>query len=80
MRSDDVESFCQFGELVTGLAAVVADPAQDELAADEVVADLFWRVLLGVEEDRQGLVVAVPGAVGAGDFDPVSDSAFEGQC
>jgi hypothetical protein len=52
--------------VVTWLTALLADPPQDELPADEVVPDLFQRVPLGVEEDRQRFVAAIPGAARAG--------------
>lgn len=61
--------------MVIGLVALLVDPTQDELAADEVVPNLFWRVLFGVEEGRQRLVTVVPCALCAGNFDPVPDPA-----
>lgn len=60
-------------------AALVADPGRDELPAQEVVADLLGRQLLGVEEGGEGLVGAVAGGQGAGDFERVPDPALGGQ-
>lgn len=42
------------------------------------MADLFGGHLFGVEERGQGLVYAVPRAVGTGDFEGVADAAFHG--
>jgi hypothetical protein len=64
---------------MTRFTALLADPPQHELAADEVVPDLFRRVPFGVEKDRQSLVTAIPGAVRAGDLDLVPDPAFDRQ-
>jgi hypothetical protein len=62
-----VQPLGQPGEVMAGLTALLADPAQDELAADEVVADLFGSVAFGVEKDRQreGLCTYVGAYVGA---------------
>lgn len=78
-RSRHVQPLCQPGEVMAGLTALLADPTQDELAADEVVADLFGRVTFGIEKDRQRLVTAIPCAVGAGNLDPVPDPTFDRQ-
>ena len=47
--ADHAETAGQLGELVAGLATLLADPLGDELAAEEVVPDLLRRKLLGVE-------------------------------
>jgi hypothetical protein len=42
----------QPSKVVTGLTALLADPAPDELPNDEMVSNLFWPVQFGVEKDR----------------------------
>ena len=56
-----MEALGEAGELVAGLAARPADPAPDELAADEVVADLLGCLLLDVEQCVHGVVDPVDG-------------------
>ncbi|MGH3783879.1 MAG: hypothetical protein ACRDRO_25480 [Pseudonocardiaceae bacterium] len=58
---------------MTGLAALMADPAQDALAADEMVPNLFWAYQLSRIEraraysGRNSLAVNFSGG-GAGEF------------
>ncbi len=61
------------GQLQARLAALLAHPGQDQLAADEVMAHLFGCHPLGVKDDRQAVIAPVAGAVGAGDFQRVAD-------
>ena len=49
-----MQALRQADEMMTELTALLADPAQHELAADEVVPDLFWCVPFGVQEECQG--------------------------
>lgn len=44
-----------------------------------VVTDLFRRVLLGVEQQCEGVVGAVPSGIGAGCLDGVPDPSLDGQ-
>src|SRR5829696_5730915 len=70
----DVHALGETRERIGGLASLRADPAEHELAGEEVVADLLWGELLGVEDDAQGFVGAVPRGQRAGDFQSVADS------
>jgi hypothetical protein len=74
-----VQPLGQPGEVVTGLPALLANPGQDELAADEMVPNLFRRVAFGIEEGRQRLITAVPCAIRPGDLDLVPNPAFNRQ-
>lgn len=46
---EHLEPACQSNQFRRGLAALPADPGQGELAAEEVVSDLFGCHLFGVE-------------------------------
>ena len=56
-----------------------AHPGEDEFAGDEVVADLFVGVSLGVEEGGDRVVGAVGPGVDAGDLELVADAALDRQ-
>lgn len=57
---EHLEPTSQADQFARGLAALPADPGEGELAAEEVVADLFGGHLFGVEQLGLGVVDPVP--------------------
>jgi hypothetical protein len=63
----------QTRQVQAGRAPLLAHPGQHQLAADVVMAHLFGRHPLGVQDDRQPFIPPVAGAVGAGHVQRVAD-------
>jgi hypothetical protein len=78
MRLRDVETSCEVGEPMARFAALVANPGLDEVAAQEVVANLLRGQLLGVEQGGQRFIPLVGRAEGAGDLEGMPYSTFGG--